>query len=188
MNIKQRMKKIKLAIVSLIVAIFILFSGGCTRTQIQYTVDIAKINADYNLLEHRYTDLKELTIQKMGVIVIEDQATLIHIDSNVMRIKTKVDEFRSDQFYKVTPADMGYLYTLAKESVEMSRALYIKYEPQLTSSEAIKFKMFDENLKELDSLMIKVMEDPDNADINYTLMSILSVTSMGLKVLLPLVL
>lgn len=165
----------------------LVLGSACTKQHLDYTVDLAMINSDYNLLVERYDTLRSLTLSKWEMFSTEDKIKLGTINDNVERIIHKADTLRSFQLYKVTPADLGYMYTLGKQSYEMAREIYMTYEDQLSYSESLSIKLFDERLRDLDTQMTNVLEDPQNADINHTLISILAVASTGLKLLLPLV-
>lgn len=168
-----------------ILLLMLLLPVSCTQKQIDYTVDVAEINSEYNLLSMRYEKIKQLVLSKWEMFDEADQQTLEDIDDNVSRIQKKINEFRSVQFYQMTPTEMGYLYTLASESYFMAKDLYLKYENKLTTSEALTFQMFDDNLSDLDKSVKEFIENPDNVDLNTILANIMSVTSTGLKIILP---
>lgn len=177
------MKKLFLLI---FLTLFLAFSSGCSQKHVDYSIDVAMINADYNLLVERYDVLRAFVISKWEIFSDADKMKLSTINDNVERIINKVDVLRSSRAYELSPADIGYMYTLGKQSYIMSKEIYMNYEPQMSQYEILSIKMFDDRVKELDKQMNDLMYDPKNADINYTLVSILTVVSVGLKLILPL--
>ncbi len=180
------MKKILKIISPLILSLFLVFQTGCSQKHVEYTIDMAMINADYNLLVERYDVLRAFVISKWEIFSEADKMKLSTINDNVERIINKVDILRSSRAYELSPADIGYMYTLGKQSYIMSKEIYMNYEPQMSQYEILSIKMFDDRVKDLDKQMNDLMYDPQNADINYTLVSILTVVSVGLKIILPL--
>ncbi len=161
-------------------------SVACTQTQKNYAVDLAYINGNYNMMIQRYEIVKKLTKDKWQIFTEDEQSQLKLVDINVELIKTKVNTFRSENFYDISPAEIGYLYTLARESYSMARKIAIDHRDQLTTSEMMSLTIFDNQLVDLDKMVADLVNNPDNVDINMTLSAILGIGGAALKILLPL--
>jgi hypothetical protein len=175
-------------ILVILLATSMLLTFGCSQKQIQYSVDVAQINNEYNFLIARYDAISDLTGEKWDIFDIQDRDKLQTIDLNVVLIKAKVNQFRSTDFYQVSPSSIGYIHTLARDSYLMAKEVYIKNKGSLSNSEIITLEMYNEQLIDLDNQISDLIENPDNQDINSVIMSILSLTGTGLKLLMPLML
>lgn len=168
------------------VLILVIAINACTAPQLNYTVDIAVMNSDYITLVERYDELRSLIVPKMDTLSLEDQMQLKSINDNVERIIFQVDQLRSAKLNNVSPADLGYMYILGKQTYETSKELYVKHQDKLSPSEKISIEFFDSRVKELDKHIQEFLKNPDNETINYTMVSILTLVSTGLKIAIPL--
>ncbi len=178
------MKKIILSIV----LAFTLLLGACSQKQLEYTADVAYVNYEYNIVAERFDIVRQMAASRWDVFSETEQNDLKAIDVNIAMIKSKADKLRSQEFYEVQPSDIAFMYTLAVDSYDMSKAIAIAHRDKLTTIEMTQLEEFDLRVQNLDIKIQEILRSPDNASMNKAFVSTLSLAAMSLKLIIPMLL
>lgn len=186
--LKQFKKGSSTIILAIIFAIMSMGFTGCSKKHVDFAIDTAEVNVEYNDVMSQYSLLKSIATSKKEQLPEDDQKAIKQIDTNVELIKSKVDTLRSKDFYNVSLSEIGYLHVLAKDSYHTGKDIYLRNQGALSVYEKEVIKMYDKKLLELNADVEALQADPENADILGTLSKALTIVALGMKLAVPLIL
>jgi hypothetical protein len=176
------MKKI---IAIFMISLFILLAG-CNKQQVEYTMNMTLLTTNYMRLVQSYEKIENVVKKNWEVFSEEDQQKILKIESNIKLIIEKTGNVKNYNYYVPSTHELGYLYTLGKDSYEIGTELFLTYKDDLTTSDILMIQMYDNQLKEIDKSIQRIIKDPESEDINDILGSILDIAAVGSKIIIPL--
>jgi len=181
------MKKINSILISVMLICGLMLSG-CSIAQRTMALDTVNVVSKANVLKGQYDIVSTIIERHQNDFSKEELDEFVAIDQNAQEIYTKIDGLLKLEDFNISPSEIKYLYSVAKDSYFRAKDIVEKHENVFTPYEITKLRMFDIQLQEMDKAVKKMMENPDTMNTRKMLGTILQVASISLKVVLPLVL
>ena len=159
---------------------------GCTPTQKMVAVDSVNIISKMSVLKNQYQTVYTIIVSKDKSFTDDEKKELMNIDQNARVIYEKIDEIIHFRNFDVSPEEVKYLYTMAKENYMIAKDIIESHKDEFSKTEINKLNLFDAQLKELDRSVTKLLENPDTQDTRDILLTIIQVASISLKIIIPL--
>lgn len=163
-----------------------LVMSGCSVAQRTVALDTVNVVSKASVLKGQYEIVSQIIDKHQTDFSIEESIEFANIDMNARVIYKKIQDVMDLENFDVTPMEVEYLYNASRMSYLSAKAIITLHEEDFTPLEMTQLKMFDIQLQEMDKMVKKLLENPETMDTRKTLMSIISVASLSLKVILPL--
>jgi len=179
------MKTRLIVILSCILLVF----TACTVQQKTLALDSVNVISKLSVLKNQYQTIYTIIIKKDDkVFTAEEKSQLLEIDQNARMIYKKINDIVKFKDFDISPDEARFLYNTAKENYVIAKSIIIKHIDSFSILEVNRLKMFDKQLQELDESITKLLDNPETNDAKEILLTILQVTSISLKIILPLLL
>jgi len=166
---------------------FFFFIFGCAPKAIN-PGNIAIANSSFDMISQSYDELKQFVIDKWDSFSPENQSKLKMIDDNVERIRASILVIKLKNYQDVTVTEMGYIYTLAVQSYNLTVEVLKTDGKILTGHEQMTLALMDSHLKNLDNKVQTMLKNPDPEKTKELISNIVLVVGTGLKAVIPLLL
>ena len=163
-----------------------LVMSGCSVAQRTVALDTVNVVSKASVLKGQYEIVSQIIYRHQADFSQEELIEFTNIDMNAKVIYSKIQDVMDLENFDVTPMEVEYLYRASRMSYLSAKTIISMHEEDFSSLEMTQLRMFDIQLQEMDKMVTKLLENPETMDTRKTLMSIISVASLSLKVILPL--
>lgn len=180
------MKKITAILLSLLLLTTSI--TGCSTAQLQYTANVATISAEADVLRMKYDNVRTLIINKKDVFPEEQYKELLMIDATMQMLIAKIGDITDPATLRTFSLnDIVYMWFLAKDGYLKSYNIVEENWDQLMPSEQMILISFKNSAEKTDSMISELLSNPNNEDINKSIVMISGMATIALKIL-PLIL
>ena len=160
---------------------------GCSPIQRTVAMDTVNVVSKASVLKGQYEIVSQIINNHKADFSEDEMVEFAFIDQNATTVYNKIQDILDLENFDISPEEIKYLYEASKDSYERAKAIIEAHETQFAPYEITQLKMFDVQLQAMDKSVKKLLENPDTMDARKTLLTIISVASLSLKVILPLV-
>ena len=179
------MKLLRMSFITFLMAVALVFTS-CTAAQQKYTINSAMTASELNSLKKQYVYVESLIRSKQTEFSEQEWNELLTVHATIELIISKVDSMVNLSSFDATPQEMSYLWRLAIDGYTRSRTILLAHWESFTPSQQIMLNTFDDHAKITNTRIDELLNDPDNAGINTSLILITGLASLALKLLLVL--
>ena len=184
------MKTVKYLSVCLIGCMMIFGITGCGiigKQVATFSKDTVDVVSKVSVIKGQYETISLIIKRHQKDFSKEELQEFAQIDTNARMIYSKIQNITDIKHFDVNPDEVKYLYEVAKDSYTRAKDIISKHQDKFDVYELTKLKMYDIQLQEMNKSVKKMLENPNTQRVRQTLDTILKVTSISLKIILPLV-
>ena len=182
----KRLTMIPLILMMLVTFVF----SGCsivTNPQLQqYALDSTDFAVQVSVFKKQYAQVEELmrTKQAEQAVFNDDEwRKLLNVDASIDMLMMKADAIIQLNPDSVSLADVEMMYNMAKAGYSQAYAVISGKWAELDPSTQILLEALDREAKLVDEKIVKLKDDPTNANITKTLTLITGVLGIAVKML-----
>lgn len=175
-----------MALVLTAIVTLIVFTS-CSKQHLKYTADVGIITSQVYDLTTKYSSVREVVKSNSSKLTQDEINELMLIDSSITLLIDKL-KFISDpsKMKEFSLSDITYMHQLAQSGYKGAYKIAEKNLDNLSPTDKITLTSFKTSAEDIDRQIKEFIDNPDNANMNRTLMMLSGLATIIIKVL-PLV-
>ncbi len=171
-------------IISVLVIAAFLF--GCTAAQQQYAIKSAMITMETQELKKQYYEVETLIRSRQDdahVFTDEEWRSLLNVDATMDMLITKYDAIERLDVASLNIEDVKFMWHLAAQGYREARSVVGGHMEEFSPSTQILLSTFDRQAEMTSEKINDLISDPNNENINQSLVMIAGALGLVVKLL-----
>jgi len=175
-------------LIAVLLIIGFLWGGllGCTAHQQQYAIQTSMIGIETKLLKTQYGEVEQLIRAKQmkeTTFTDEEWRKLLNVDATIDMLMVKYDAIENMDVANMNIQDIKFMWQLAAQGYTQARSVIENHIADFNPSTVLLLKAFDDQAQMTSDRIDELLNNPNNANINQTLVLIAGALGLAVKVL-----
>lgn len=167
----------------------LLFASGCAmlgEDEKKYALDTSYLSVEVSIFKRQYERIEDIIRAKQAsenMFTDEEWSKLLNVDTSIDMVLLKIESLLRLQYDDISIIEVQSMYTLTKEAYRQAYEVMAAHWTDFTPSTQLMLQALDDSAKDIDTRVVKLMENPTNENITQTITLITGILGLATKIL-----